>query len=111
MTDTPHTPQVGDRYLIEVEVTGNQRNRFHQVMIVYGGAGYYDIAECDLAAGKRLPHQITVGDRVKHAAGPIYRVLVIDGDRAGAKREGSDDEPWYSWPLLSELTIVSEDET
>ena len=108
MTDTPHTPQVGDRYLIEVEVTGNQRNGFHQVMIVYGGAGYYDIAECDLAAGKLLPRHIKVGDRV-WLDGFDGEILIIDGAYAGVRWKHGENP--YSWPLLSDLTIVPEDET
>lgn len=88
--------RVGDRFLVEVEVTGidNPRSVATRVQgIDSGKATWFTTSE--LRAGKRLQRAIKVGDRVRYLGATSFppgidTVIAIHGDLAWVSQEGSN---------------------
>lgn len=98
--------RVGDRFLIEVEVTRETTGGgLFDVRFATGDLGC--LGQKELLAGKRLPRAIRVGDRVQHrypngskAVGPV---LAINGEYAWVGTGG-----YGGLFKLRELTLCDE---
>lgn len=106
--------RVGDRFLVEVEVTkiyGSARDR--RAICLPTGAHVHDtndIATSTLLASKRLPRTIKVGDRVRERFGDcevagIGVVVAIDGTVAWTLYDSGVRRS----PPLSDLTLADGD--
>ena len=98
--------RVGDRFLVEVEVTkiyGSARDR--RAICLPTGAHVHDtndIATSTLLASKRLPRTIKVGDRVRTPNGFLSTVLAIDEDHAWMKY----GDGWRGTWSIADLTLA-----
>ena len=102
--------KVGDRFLVEVEVTpSNRAGAEWKLVVAEGRREPVPVPRAWLAASKRLPRALKVGDRVR-----VRRVVSATGT-PGAILAADDDEAWVKWDTgghstwsLSDLTLAEE---